>query len=284
MRSSVHENPAAARPRWRLLHTDVLDPRRSHILSSHPRLAAVRIPVEQLSERSHELPSGDLPLRVLDEGPECQAAIAALLQLGRRAIPIPLKEAPLAADSALYRLWKPTAFLEESIVGVAAGTATDLACGTGRDAVYLAAEGWHVCGIDWLPDALDRARLRERSATGAIPHPVVWRSADLEAPDTTLEPAELVTMFRFLDRGLLSRVGRFVAPGGMLLIETFTSLQRERHGRPRREQFVLEPGELPSLVPDLEVVRFDEGWRAEGSHTARLCAVARGTRNSTRPA
>ncbi|MBK8913291.1 MAG: class I SAM-dependent methyltransferase [Phycisphaerales bacterium] len=152
--------------------------------------------------------------------------------------------------------------------------ALDLACGVGREAVYLASLGWRVLGVDVLPDALERAqRLADRCAAAIVPP--AWRCADLTdaASLDGLGPFELITCFRYLSRPLLARIGERLAPGGSLLVETFTTEHRARHGRPRREGLVLEPGELRGLAAGLRVVEYDEGWRDGGAaHTARLWA------------
>ncbi len=81
-----------------------------------------------------------------------------------------------------------------------------------------------------------------------------------------------MSVFRFLDRRLYRRLHRLVRPGGTVLVETFTTLHRERHGKPARERFVLRPGELPGLLEGLEILDYSEAWRGR-AHTARARAV-----------
>jgi len=52
-----------------------------------------------------------------------------------------------------------------------------------------------------------------------------------------------------------------------------TTTNLERHERPS-SRFLLDPGELPDLVPDLEVVEFTEAWRSNNAHEAWLVATA----------
>ena len=65
-----------------------------------------------------------------------------------------------------------------------------------------------------------------------------------------------------------------LAPGGLLVYETFTRAQRELGYGPSRDDFLLAPGELPGLFPELEVVEYDEGLieAPRPRHTARLLA------------
>ena len=69
-------------------------------------------------------------------------------------------------------------------------------------------------------------------------------------------------------------INDFIAPGGLLVYETFTRDQRALGWGPRRDAFLLEAGELPTLFPRLEVMTHEErtspGTRPEA--VARLAA------------
>jgi SAM-dependent methyltransferase len=49
-----------------------------------------------------------------------------------------------------------------------AGRALDLGCGTGTTSIYLARRGWQVCGIDFVPTAIYRARKKARQAALSV--------------------------------------------------------------------------------------------------------------------
>lgn len=250
-----------------------LDPRPAQLAGGDPRAGTVNIPAGEIAGRTCELPAAGAPLCVLNFPPYADTALRALAQLGRSAQLVARESRAPASERGVWRLWSPAALLESVAGTLAPGDALDLACGTGRDAVYLAACGWRVTAVDWLPEALDRAARLERACAACIAAPIDWRCADLEAADLRLEPAGLVTMFRFLDRTLLARARDFVRPGGTLLVETFTALHRARHGKPRRAQFVLAPGELAGLLADWNIVHCDEAWRSDGAHTAQIRAT-----------
>lgn len=245
---------------------DLLDPRPA---AEPPVAAAVWIPAAELEGRVHELPPAGEVLRVAD----AEDAGLALETLARLERPAALEPRFAYADSPEPgRLWRPNAFLEAWLAAEHAtpGSALDIACGGGRDAVFLASLGWSVTGIDWLPDALERGEaLRARYAAERA---IRWVRQDVEAEPGIAGTFDLVTCFYFLDRNLFGTLGSLLGPGGSVLLETFTAKHRETHGRPNRERFVLELGELPSLVSSLEVVSFDEAWRDGGRHTARLWA------------
>ena len=69
---------------------------------------------------------------------------------------------------------EPNRFLVAEVDGLTPGRALDVACGEGRNAIWLAEQGWTVTGVDFSPVALDKARRTGRSpgrvgATGSSP-------------------------------------------------------------------------------------------------------------------
>jgi SAM-dependent methyltransferase len=141
----------------------------------------------------------------------------------------------------------------------ARGVVCDLACGRGRHALAAAGLGARVVAIDRSADAL--RELAERSRARALP--IAPLRADLETVHgIPLRPGSCgaVLVFRFLFRPLARAIVECLAPGGLLLYETFIRQQREVPYGPRNEAFLLEPGELPALFPGLEVLGASEGW------------------------
>jgi tellurite methyltransferase len=255
-----------------------LDPREPRAAVARPIRGAVNIPLGELAARTHELSPRRVPVRVAAEADLVAAAVAALAALGREAAAAEHFEYEAGdaggAESAIGRLWSPTEFLEQVAAELPTGRALDVACGSGRDAVWLADRGWRVTAVDALPDALELGRDLERRYLKR--RAVEWCAADLEAP-TAIEalaaagPFDLVSVFRYLNRPLLARAVGLLAPGGSLVCETFTTLHRERHGRPAREGLVLRPGELPALFSGWHIRHSVEGWHGD-AHTARLWA------------
>lgn len=153
----------------------------------------------------------------------------------------------------------------------ARGPIVDLACGRGRNALALLAAGLPVVGVDRNPEhlaALGDAAAGRHTGLGRV-------RADLEAdPGFPLKPESCgaILVFRFLFRPLADRLAAALAPGGVLVYETFTIHQRELGHGPRSEAFLLQPGELPTLFPMLEVEASWEGIEKGGE---RPEAVAR---------
>ncbi|PPL19071.1 class I SAM-dependent methyltransferase [Microterricola pindariensis] len=113
----------------------------------------------------------------------------------------------------------PHPYLATEIAGLTPGTALDAGCGTGAEAVWLAANGWQVTGADISDTALARATARADAAgfTDALD----WVLADLTAwePERTFE---LVTSSyahpNIPQLDFYEHIARWVAPGGTLLI------------------------------------------------------------------
>ena len=234
---------------------------------------------EELGERRSELPPREQPLLVVAAGAR-EAAAAAVALEGLGYARVAWLEAPLGALAGGLedfgppaRLWRPAPFLEEVLPRIprppSGGAALDLAAGAGREAVYMALEGFEVEARDRDPDALARAAALARRHGVRIATVLT----DLERLDVTL-PAErfhLVVCFRYLHRPLFRQIERALAPGGYLVYET-DRLGLEKLGRPRRGRFLLHPGELSSAFPSLAVEHYAEREPAGGPITARLLA------------
>lgn len=132
----------------------------------------------------------------------------------------------------------------------------DVAAGRGRHALLLAGAGLSVTAID--RDAEKMRRLE--TIAGRLGWPLTTVVRDLEAAEVDLGDGayDLAIVTHYLHRPLFPALTRAIAPGGVLVYETFTTAQALR-GRPTNPAFLLEPGELPRLVAPLIVERSREG-------------------------
>jgi len=230
---------------------------------------AVNIPFEELSERLHELPPrGE---RILLYGPRAEEAARFLSSKPRWEIAFcddPLPEAGLSREPAAP-LWRPAAWLSEHYRSIPeGGLVFDVAMGTGRNAVFLAMRGYRVEGEDILPEAVEKARaLARRNAVR-----IDARVGDLTRSDPLPEAAyDGILVFNYLDRALFPSIRRALAPGGMIIYETFLRGQ-ERLASPKRSDYLLEPGELRAAFADLEILEYNEGLRSPKRLAASLAA------------
>jgi 2-polyprenyl-3-methyl-5-hydroxy-6-metoxy-1,4-benzoquinol methylase len=127
----------------------------------------------------------------------------------------------------------------------------DFACGSGRHSIAAARLGARVMAID--RDVQKLADGRARAIEGGLLS-IDWRELDLEGPWPELEAFDAVLVFNYLDRASMPRILRLVAPGGLLMMETFLEAQREAGWGPTSEEHLLRPGELARLVGPLKIV------------------------------
>jgi SAM-dependent methyltransferase len=144
-----------------------------------------------------------------------------------------------------------------------------VACGRGRHAVWLAQHGFATTAIDRDPAAL--AALEARARRDQLP--LTLLTMDLEGGAVTLGEAtyDVIVVVHYLHRPLFPALLAALAPGGVLVYETFTVAQAAR-GRPTNPAFLLEPGELPRLVAGLEILDAREG-DFEGRMVSSVVAV-----------
>lgn len=253
----------------------LLDPRPADVARVSPLADAVNIPVAELSARTHELPPRTKLIEVAAWDESAAEARALLEALGRRVSLVSgAPFAPPGTHHEIGRLWEPTPLLARFAKSLPPGNALELACGTGRDAVYLASIGWSVTAIDILPDAIDRAVALAQRCADAI-EPITWIATDIEADEFSSDARyDLITGFRYLHRPLFSKLGSWLRPGGSVIYETFTTAHRARFGKPAQDAHVLEPRELASLLSGFEILHHVEDWNDAG-HTAQVVARAR---------
>jgi rhodanese-related sulfurtransferase len=151
----------------------------------------------------------------------------------------------------------------------AAGPVLDLACGSGRAAVWLAERGYRVTGLDWQPEALALGR-RLAASRGSV---CDFRTVDLRDPAAVPPgPWAVLLNFRFLDRRLLAVAPRLVMPGGVAMVRTFREAPGYAgHPRPRHR---LRPWELTRLFPrgQWEILAHDQGFDPDGRPAAGVVA------------
>jgi 2-polyprenyl-3-methyl-5-hydroxy-6-metoxy-1,4-benzoquinol methylase len=133
-----------------------------------------------------------------------------------------------------------------------------MACGEGRHSLAAAGLGAQVVAVD--RDPLKLASGRARAAVAGLS--IEWRELDLEGQWPELGIFDAVLVFNYLDRASMPRILRLVAPGGLLMMETFLEAQREAGWGPTSSAHLLRPGELARLVAPLTVLHGREALEA----------------------
>ncbi len=141
----------------------------------------------------------------------------------------------------------------------AGGTVLDVACGYGRHLRWFASLDHPVVGVDNAQEAVDAlADLVHAGGAQVL-------LADIEnAPWPLTNGAQVrqfdaVVVTNYLWRPLLPLITRSLAPGGVLLYETFAH-GNATLGKPSRPDFLLMPGELLRVCSELRVVAYEDGY------------------------
>jgi SAM-dependent methyltransferase len=147
----------------------------------------------------------------------------------------------------------PTELLEEWLPRLPRGRALDIACGAGRNSLYLAANGYRVDAIDISGEAIERAR----ASALARGLEINWIVADLDDAPLPPETYDVIFIARFLHRGLMPRAKEALRQGGVFLFEHHL-ISSSPVGGPGSREFRLRPNELLHLFWDLRVLYYRE--------------------------
>jgi dihydroneopterin aldolase len=140
------------------------------------------------------------------------------------------------------------------------GRALDVASGKGRNALYLAKEGFTVDAWDRNEKGLESLAMKAMKLGLSI----TTRLVDLEQePSIPAETFDLVIIFYYLQRNLIPWLTQALRPGGILVYETFLIDNHLRYNHPRHREFCLEHNELLTLFPSLRILAYREGSNDE---------------------
>jgi SAM-dependent methyltransferase len=166
---------------------------------------------------------------------------------------------------------EPNRFLVAETEGLAPGRALDLACGAGRNAVWLAERGWTVLGADFSDVALENARglAAERGVE------VEWVQADLREWEPPAQAFDLVVVL-YLQvpgdelRSELRNAAEAVAPGGTILVVGHHLENLEHgYGGPSNPAVLYTPDQVVAALDGLEIEKAEPVLRpVEGERDA----------------
>lgn len=147
------------------------------------------------------------------------------------------------------------------------GQSLDIAGGSGADSIFLASRGLQATLLDISPVALAMAQ------SEATMHnlPLTTLALDTETQPLPSGPWDVIHIAHYLHRPTIQAAAKALGPEGTLLVSIATVTNLERSDRPPAP-FLLERGELTDLTKGLNVLRFDEEWRANGVHEAWMVA------------
>ena len=183
-------------------------------------------------------------------------------------------DARYAAHEMVWGL-EPNQFVAAECAELPPGRALDLACGEGRNAVWLATLGWHVTGVDFSRVAIDKARRLAESRDVTVELVV----ADLTQYEPPARAYDLV-LLAYLQvpdedrRVIWPRAAEAVAVGGTFVLVGHDSRNlTDGTGGPQDPRVCYRAGDVVALLGDLVVERAGEVTRDVDGRTAIDCLV-----------
>jgi cyclopropane fatty-acyl-phospholipid synthase-like methyltransferase len=164
---------------------------------------------------------------------------------------------------------QPNALLLATVAGRAPGRALDICTGQGRNAVFLASQGWDVTAVDVSDEGLEVA-MRSAERAGVRMRTVRARTDDFVFGTVTWDLIVAVyAPVPLTDAGYAQRISEGLRPGGVVVIESFASEASEADRTP----VDIDPAELQRAFGSLRVLRFEDtvampDW---GTREWRLC-------------
>ena len=187
------------------------------------------------------------------------------------------------ATSELVWTAEPNRFLVAEAADLAAGRALDLACGEGRNAVWLAERGWEVTGVDFSAVGLDKAQALAEQR-GVLVHLLLEDLCEYAPPAAAFDlVAVLYLHIAFpVMRAVLRRAAAAVAPGGTLLVVGHDPPNIEHgHGGPQDPEILMDPDDIAAALDVLLIERAERVRRpvaSAGEDAYAIDALVRATR------
>ncbi|MDE0661619.1 MAG: class I SAM-dependent methyltransferase [Gammaproteobacteria bacterium] len=156
------------------------------------------------------------------------------------------------ADGAYESRRHPSPYLEQNAhLFPETGRALDLACGAGRNAIYLANRGFAVDAVDISRVALERGR----ADAGELP--IRWIECDLDDGFEASVDYDLIVNIRYVNLPLVSTLLASLSPGGVLIIEQHLATAADVVG-PKNPAYRVDRGDLGRVANGMIIERIDE--------------------------
>jgi len=263
----------------------VLDVRRQQDFYLCHIKGSSNIPFAQIEQRMHELPRKSQPLTLFGSSEGLLIATDLLIQKGYQvedkiiASKETLQFLKSSKQSEVGRqskfLWQPASVVKE-FGKLCANHLTntnglDIACGAGRDSIYLARQGWKMTGVDYSQIALDKLKGLANNNKVAVNTQLL----DLEKNYFQLEKSKLkygvIIFVRYLHRPILDKIKALIDKNGYIVYQTFLE-GSEKFGSPKNPRFLLKYGELAEIFSDFDILLNDVEHLDDGRPTSRFIA------------
>jgi SAM-dependent methyltransferase len=155
----------------------------------------------------------------------------------------------------------PSAIVQKFYRLAGRGNALDIASGRGQNALFLAEKGFRV-------DALDISDVALKQIAGKHPnlHPLC---IDLDTFDIAPAHYSLILNIRFLNRRLFPYIQEGLAPGGILIFETYL----DEPAQPLCRDYLLRTNELLHAFLALRILFYREGRQRHRGETRQVASL-----------
>jgi len=165
---------------------------------------------------------------------------------------------------------EPNPFLKKHIHLLPKGRALDVATGEGRNAVFLAQNGFEVDAVDISEKGLKKARKLAREKEVKINTFLV----DLDRYQIEKERYDLIANFYFLKRRLIPRIKKGLKKGGKVIFETYLLEHRTLGtGGPKQAKYFLKSNEPLRLFRNFRILFYREGIFKEGGRRKAVASL-----------
>ena len=165
---------------------------------------------------------------------------------------------------------EPNPFLKRYIRLLPKGKALDIAAGEGRNAVFLAQQGFEVDAVDISEKGLKKAQKLAREKGVKINTFLI----DLDQYQIEKERYDLIANFYFLRRRLIPRIKQGLKKGGRVIFQTYLLEHRKlRTGGPKQAKYFLKPNELLRFFKNFRILFYREGIFKEGEKRKALASL-----------
>ena len=164
----------------------------------------------------------------------------------------------------------PNPFLKKYLHLLPRGKALDMATGEGRNAVFLAQNGFEVDAVDISRKGLSKARKLARERRVKVNTFLV----DLDHYQIERDRYDLIASFYFLKRRLIPKIRKGLKIDGKVIFETYILEHRMLGtGGPKQAKYFLRPNELLRLFKDFRVLFYREGIFREGGRRKAVASL-----------
>ena len=164
----------------------------------------------------------------------------------------------------------PNPFLKKHIRLLPKGKALDMATGEGRNAVFLAQQGFDVDAVD----ISDRGLKKAQKLAGEKGVRINTLLVDLDQYQIEKEQYDLIANFYFLRRRLIPRIKKGLKKGGRVIFETYLLEHRTLGtGGPKQAKYFLKPNELLRLFKNFRILFYREGIFREGGRRKAVASL-----------